>query len=468
MDDQSRYKPPDEEGTPEGVRIIGAEEAAEAVERGDLASRRPADAPRFGDRPPAPAGPRPPLRFPLPESADPASLGRPQPAGAAPNLPHWTEPATGEVPRILAEGSDEGGAEGGDDLDAWSSFAQAPRWRDQPSDWEEPDYEDGSLLADETTRLGALDPDRPGEAELFSFDDVEPDTVVTPIRSRAVAAPAEAGHAPATGDMGRNLPLAVGTAVGLAAVALVLFYIGPGAAMILVTPILVLAAAELFGALRKAEYQPATLLGLVAVGALGLASFWRGESAYPLVLFLTVVFGLLWYLVADTMDLPIPNLAITLLGVLYVGVLGSFAALLLKFPNGIGMLLGAVIGAVAYDVGGFFVGRSAGRSQLAPDVSPGKTYEGLIGGMVLAVLACVVIVGRITPWNSFGDALLLGVVVAVAAPLGDLCESMLKRNLGIKDMGGILPGHGGLLDRFDTLLFVLPATYYLVRVLDLF
>jgi len=150
------------------------------------------------------------------------------------------------------------------------------------------------------------------------------------------------------------------------------------------------------------------------------------------------------------------------------GIMLSIEVLIIVVVGGLATNEGAVIGAVAYDVGGFFVGRSAGRSQLAPDVSPGKTYEGLIGGMVLAVLACVVIVGRITPWNSFGDVLLLGVVVAVAAPLGDLCESMLKRNLGIKDMGGILPGHGGLLDRFDTLLFVLPATYYLVRVLDLF
>lgn len=450
MDDDRRFLPPDEEPEEpaEGVRILGADEAGEREER--------RTGPRYGERPEQPAEPRPALRFPRAASG---------PDSGGVELPHWTEPATGEVPKILP--GDEGAPPRGEgEEEAWSSFAQGPRWRDQPGDWEEADYDDASLLADDTTRVGALDPNRPDDADLFSFDEeMEPDPVVTPIRSRGRSRPQQAEP---DGALGRNLPLAVGTAVGLAVLALVLFWVGPGATMFLVVPILVLAAAEFFNVLRRSEYQPATLLGLVAVAALALAAFWRGEAAFPLVLFLTVVFGLLWYVVADTMDLPIPNLAVTLLVVLYVGVLGSFAALLLKFPNGIGMLLGAVIGAVAYDVGGFFIGRSAGRSPLAPNISPGKTYEGLIGGIVLAILASVVIAGRITPWDSFSDALWLGVVVAVAAPLGDLCESLLKRNLEVKDMGGILPGHGGVLDRFDTMLFVLPATYYLVRVLDLF
>ena len=89
-------------------------------------------------------------------------------------------------------------------------------------------------------------------------------------------------------------------------------------------------------------------------------------------------------------------------------------------------------------------------------MSPNKTYEGLAGGMLVAVLAAVVICGRFVPWDDLGDSIKLGVVVAIAAPLGDLCESMIKRDLGIKDMGTILPGHGGVLDRFDALLFVPP------------
>jgi phosphatidate cytidylyltransferase len=251
-------------------------------------------------------------------------------------------------------------------------------------------------------------------------------------------------------------------------VALVLFSIGPGAAMGLVTLVIAAAAAEFYAAMQKVAYRPATLLGIVACAGMPLAAYWRGEGAIPLVLVLSVVFGLLWFLLAAEDVRPVPNLAVTLLGVVYVGLLGSFAALILQFPNGVGMLLGAIIATVAYDVGGLFVGSSAGRSHLAPAVSPNKTYEGLIGGMLMAVLAAVVICGRFVPWDHLGDSIKLGIVVAIAAPLGDLCESMIKRDLSIKDMGTILPGHGGILDRFDALLFVLPAVYYLARVANIF
>jgi phosphatidate cytidylyltransferase len=261
--------------------------------------------------------------------------------------------------------------------------------------------------------------------------------------------------------------VAVGVGVAMAAVALILFNLGPGFTMILVTAVLVGAAAELYAALRKVGYQPATLLGLTSVGGLALASFWRGEAAFPLVLFLSVAFALLWFLFADTEARPVPNLAVTMLGIGYIGVLGSFAALILKHPDGTGILTVAILGTAAYDIGGLFVGSSAGRSRLAPSVSPNKTYEGLAGGMVCALFVTVVAGTQIHPWDELGDALALGVVLAAVAPLGDLAESMVKRDLDIKDMSTILPGHGGLLDRFDALLFVLPATYYLCRLLDI-
>jgi phosphatidate cytidylyltransferase len=90
----------------------------------------------------------------------------------------------------------------------------------------------------------------------------------------------------------------------------------------------------------------------------------------------------------------------------------------------------------------------------------------LFGGMILSVVVTTVIMGQIEPWGSVGHAFALGVAAAIAAPVGDLCESLLKRDLGVKDMGAILPGHGGLLDRFDALLFVLPVTYEVARWLD--
>jgi phosphatidate cytidylyltransferase len=120
----------------------------------------------------------------------------------------------------------------------------------------------------------------------------------------------------------------------------------------------------------------------------------------------------------------------------------------------------------AADVAGLLVGSAVGRHPLAPSVSPGKSWEGLIGGAVASVLMAVIVVHFVHPW-TISKALVLGLVVAVVAPLGDLSQSMIKRHLGLKDMGTLMPGHGGVLDRFDGLLFVLPATYFVVKALHL-
>lgn len=128
--------------------------------------------------------------------------------------------------------------------------------------------------------------------------------------------------------------------------------------------------------------------------------------------------------------------------------------------------MGAIVATVAEDVGALVLGGWLGRRPLAPRVSPRKTWEGLVGGGILAIAASAAITGQVYPWTP-AKAAVLGLVVAVIAPVGDLCESLIKRDLGFKDMGSLLPGHGGVLDRVDALLFVLPATYYLVRVLHL-
>jgi phosphatidate cytidylyltransferase len=156
-----------------------------------------------------------------------------------------------------------------------------------------------------------------------------------------------------------------------------------------------------------------------------------------------------------------------MLAVTWVGLCGSYAALLLRAPDGVGLFLGAVVGTVAYDVGGLFIGRNAGRQPLST-ASPNKTVEGLLGGCVVAIIVCVIYGASVAPFDGIWHGFALGLTVAVAAPLGDLCESLVKRDLGVKDMGGLLPGHGGFLDRFDALLFVLPSVWYLARLTDFF
>ncbi|MEO7836182.1 MAG: phosphatidate cytidylyltransferase [Acidimicrobiales bacterium] len=476
----------------EGVRIIGAEEAAQALKDGQAAGRRPADAPRYGDVPERPSGPPPAQRFPLPSSADATTpVLRPQPVSEAerPPLQHWTEPPTGEVPRILANDTEDFLED--DDVDVWAGMPnRAPRWRDQESDWAEADFDDVASLADDEAPLGVLDTNRTEHSDLFSFDDDEtdgeadhmldpepepepsrPGPVTTSIRTRQPSASRPNFSPPGPPAGGRDMATAVGVGAAMALVALILFKAGPKPAMILVTAVVTLAAAELYHVFTRAGYRPATLLGLTATIGLLVGTYSEGEAAVPLVLFLTTVFSFLWYLFGVVRARPSVNVAVTLLGFCWVGVLGSFAGLLLRLPNrhGVAFLLGAVIATAAHDIGGLFFGGQMGTRPLFPEISPNKTVEGLVGGMCSAVFASVLLVGvlpGISPWTP-GKALILGLVVAVVAPLGDLCQSMIKRDLGVKDMGSLIPGHGGVLDRFDALLFVLPATYYLVKLLDL-
>jgi phosphatidate cytidylyltransferase len=227
---------------------------------------------------------------------------------------------------------------------------------------------------------------------------------------------------------------------------------------------------EFFVAVNTAGFEAPMPVGVAAAVGGVIAAYNYGEDALPLVLVLSVAVCFLWYLVGAGGDRPVANIGVTLLGIGWIGLFGSFAGLLLgdPFGNGVALLLAAVIPTVGYDVGALFVGRSAGSRPLSA-ASPNKTIEGLVGGMLLAVVAGVVfaIVG-VHPFDSWQEGLKLGILVALVAPLGDLAESLVKRDLGIKDMGGILPGHGGLLDRFDALLFVLPAVWYLARISDFF
>jgi phosphatidate cytidylyltransferase len=266
---------------------------------------------------------------------------------------------------------------------------------------------------------------------------------------------------------------AVAVGVGLAVVGLVLARLGAPWMMVLVEIVVVLAAAEYLSTLRRAGLEPPTLLGLVAVAALPLATYARGEAAIPMVLFLLVVFSMVWFLAGAGPGRPVRDIGTMLLAVLHVGVMGAFAALILRIgpfggadvDQGVSILLLAVVAVVAYDVGGLFLGSKFGRTPLT-EASPNKTREGLLGGLVVSVLAVLLavvvpVIGLTT--FSFGQALLFGVACAVAAFVGDLSESLIKRDLGVKDMGDLLPGHGGVLDRFDGMLFVLPTAFYMVQ-----
>lgn len=354
------------------------------------------------------------------------------PASGEVDLPHWTEPPTGQIPAVMA----------GDTFDTdRSSMTATPRWRGEHD------------AADHVDLLSDLLNDEPSAPVAERLD------------PRGRARQAAEG---AAGAAGRNVPVAVGVGLVLAVGALIIFKLGPAPTVVLATVILGLAGYEYFGAVQRSGFRPATLLGLAAVVGLPLATYWKGEAAIPAIVFLVFLFGIVWFLTGrGTRGRPTANLGITLLGVVWIGVLGSFAGLVLAIPaQGVSILLLAVVATVANDVGGFFFGRAMGRSPLTT-VSPNKTVEGLIGGMastVFLVFVVAVLFG-VGPFGA-GKALLLAIALAVVAPLGDLAESLFKRDLGLKDFGSLLPQHGGILDRFDGLLFALPTAYYVARVLS--
>lgn len=148
---------------------------------------------------------------------------------------------------------------------------------------------------------------------------------------------------------------------------------------------------------------------------------------------------------------------------LYIGWLGQHLLLVRRLAQGERWLLLLLLGTFATDTGAYAIGRLFGRRKLAPHVSPAKTVEGAAGGLAFAVVAVVALAALLALPGRPILIVLLGVVVAVAAELGDLCESAVKRRLGVKDMGRIFPGHGGVLDRLDSVLFVGVVLYYYVR-----
>jgi phosphatidate cytidylyltransferase len=507
----------------EGVRILGAEEAQAALDSrarppGDTAVGKEADDqdelepildltpadtedPRLEPRSEAAPQPLParPHRFnedgpswaaataatddgPVPVDPLTRESGSGDPPSGELPLPHWTEPPTGAVPAIFtdADAPDE-------EVDVWDSPGSSPRFRAEGSDWAEADF-GGEDLNDNTMKVGAL-----AEASVVDDDETFERDIAerrrrTP-RGRAartmVTTPAPAGtprrsptrptteaEADAARDLvppgaarSRDLPTAIATAAAVAVVALICFTQGTFWTALLASVIVGVGTLEFTAGLQARGFRPASALAMTGAFFLPLAARTFGANAYPVFFGLMVVFSMLWFLWEITPGRPLLGVAMTVFSFAYVGGLGGFAGLLLASRDGIGLILGVALCVITYDVVGFFVGSQFGKSPIAPRVSPNKSFEGTLAGMIGSVLMGWLLVGGaifggIAPWSP-GKGAVLGLFVAAGAFLGDLCESMLKRDLGIKDFGSLLPGHGGVLDRFDALLFCLPITYFL-------
>ncbi|MBM7075748.1 phosphatidate cytidylyltransferase [Micromonospora humida] len=285
----------------------------------------------------------------------------------------------------------------------------------------------------------------------------------SPGRRRASAERPATGQ-PSTGRAGRNLPAAIGVGLGLGALVLVpLFFFLPGFLAVLAGAIGV-GIWEMARAVRRSGAHP-PLVPLLAGGVLTIGLAWfAGPDALSLGLLVTVLGTMIWRLGDGPAGFQRDITAATLIAV-YVPFLGGFAAMLAAAPgDGPLRVLVTVAGVVLSDTGGYAAGANFGKHPMAPRISPKKSWEGFAGSVVAAAVGSALLIWLlfdVAPWWGA----LFGVAVSVAAVLGDLAESMIKRDLGVKDMSSLLPGHGGLMDRLDSILFAVPTAYLLLAVL---
>lgn len=214
---------------------------------------------------------------------------------------------------------------------------------------------------------------------------------------------------------------------------------------------------EAYGLLKI--WRPVAAVGFAAVLAMVLVAR-SGNAGHVLEVAMAAVPVALLAVMMSDRKRPTVAIAGTLLGVYWVGLTFAHAELLRQLPHGNGVFLDVLVGTFVGDTGAYAGGKLFGRHRLAPNVSPNKTVEGLFCGMLLAVIA-VFLAGLYQTWLTQGHALLLGVAVAAVAPLGDLFESMIKRDAGVKDSGSVFGPHGGALDRLDGALFAVVVGYYI-------
>jgi phosphatidate cytidylyltransferase len=224
---------------------------------------------------------------------------------------------------------------------------------------------------------------------------------------------------------------------------------------------------ELMSAVAGRGGHPAVAFALACALALLVAAHAADAAWFAAALGVTVAGALILALRADRGADPVGDAAWTVLGVAWIGGGGAGAVVILGSGTSGPLFLSAYLVVVAAtDIGAYFFGTLLGRHKLAPSISPGKTWEGLAGG-ALAAIAAGVIAGPLLAGLGPVEGLGLGMLCALLAPAGDLVESLAKRELEIKDSGRLLPGHGGVLDRLDAMIFCAPAVLAYLRILGL-
>jgi phosphatidate cytidylyltransferase len=293
---------------------------------------------------------------------------------------------------------------------------------------------------------------RPGEESRIPAEDAPPDEAELPTTER-----------PAGGRAGRNLGAAIGVGLSLGAVIIASLLLWRPAFVGVVTAAMLVGVVELTRALGAGRFRAPMVPLLVGSLAMEGLAWTRGATGLVVGFLLTVLAVVVWRL-ADGPAGYLKDAAAGVLVAVYVPLLGGFAVLLLVPEDGAARVLAFIATVVASDVGGYAAGVLIGKHPMAPSISPKKSWEGFAGSVTACMILATLLLAFTfhAPWWS---GLIFGAALAVSATVGDLGESLIKRDLGIKDMGHLLPGHGGLMDRLDSLLPSAAVAYLLLSLL---
>jgi phosphatidate cytidylyltransferase len=258
---------------------------------------------------------------------------------------------------------------------------------------------------------------------------------------------------------GRDLPVAIAVGVVLAGGLVASLVWHPLAFVGFLALLTSVAYVEVRAVLRRVGHDLDVPVVVAATLVLLVGASQARHAGQVIGLLVLVLGAFAWHLADRRRTDVVRSAATTVLFGLWIGFLASFAVLLVDRPDGVVLVLTVIGAAVVTDIGGFAAGVRFGRHRIAPHVSPNKTWEGLAGGLLAAAVAGAVLLPLALAGAGPALGALTGAAIALAAFLGDLAESLVKRDLGVKDLGTVLPGHGGVLDRVDGILFALPVGY---------
>jgi phosphatidate cytidylyltransferase len=262
---------------------------------------------------------------------------------------------------------------------------------------------------------------------------------------------------------GRNLPAAIGVGVILGGLALLTLLTVKATFLIYMGAALAVALYELDGALKTRDIRIPVIPVAVGGAAMLTAAYWAAGGAVAAAFALTVV-GILGWRMAGGTDGYVRDVSAGILATAYIPLLGSTVSAMLAASDGGKRVLVFIILTICSDIGGYFAGITLARGgghKMVPVISPKKTWEGLSGSAVACIAAGAILLPTLLH-GYWWQGIIVGAGALAAAVLGDLAESMIKRDLGIKDMGSLLPGHGGILDRIDSLLICAPVVWLLL------